>query len=86
MSSYRKWDRTGKIVEVKNFDQYLVKVDGSGWFSLRNPKFLRKFTPYRPAGASTRTAGRYPGLPRTGGPCFPHEGRGATVEGGDTSP
>ena len=25
-----KWDRTGKIVEVKDFDQYLVKVDGSG--------------------------------------------------------
>ena len=42
----RKWDRTGKIMEVKDFDQYLVKVDDSGRVSLRNRKFLQKFVPY----------------------------------------
>lgn len=41
-----KWDKSGVIVEVKQFDQYLVKVDGSNRISLRNRKFLRKFTPY----------------------------------------
>ena len=40
-----KWDRTGIIIEVKQFDQYQVKVDGSNRTSLRNRKFLRKFVP-----------------------------------------
>ena len=40
-----KWDRTGIIIEVKQFDQYQVKVDGSNRTSLRNRKFLRKFIP-----------------------------------------
>merc|ERR1712030_298547 len=26
----RRWDKTGTIVECKDFDQYLVKMDGSG--------------------------------------------------------
>lgn len=41
----RKWDKTGTVVEVKQFDQYKVKVDGSGRSTLRNRKFLRKYTP-----------------------------------------
>ena len=40
-----KWDRTGTVVEVKQHDQYQVKVDGSGRVTLRNRRFLRKFTP-----------------------------------------
>ena len=40
-----KWDKTGMIVEVRQFDQYLVKVDGSNRTTLRNRKFLRKFLP-----------------------------------------
>ena len=40
-----KWDRTGTVVEVKQHDQYQVKVDGSGRVMLRNRRFLRKFTP-----------------------------------------
>ena len=40
-----KWDRTGTIIEVRQFDQYVVKVDGSGRVTLRNRKFLRKFVP-----------------------------------------
>ena len=38
-----RWDRTGLVIEVKQFDQYAVKVDGSGRVTLRNRKFLRKF-------------------------------------------
>ena len=37
-----KWDRTGTIVEVRNFDQYVVKVDGSGRLTVRNRRYLKK--------------------------------------------
>ena len=43
-----KWDRTGRVIEVKQFDQYVVKVDGSGRVTLRNRKFLRKYVPVHP--------------------------------------
>ena len=36
-----KWDRTGIVVEVKQHDQYNVRVDGSGRITLRNRKNLR---------------------------------------------
>lgn len=42
-----KWDKTGRITEVKQFDQYVVKTDGSGRSTLRNRKFLRKFMPVK---------------------------------------
>ena len=31
---------------MRQHDQYLTRIDGSGRVSLRNRKFLRKFTPY----------------------------------------
>jgi hypothetical protein len=31
-----KWDKTGLVVEVRQFDQYVVRVDGSGRVTLRN--------------------------------------------------
>ena len=40
-----KWDRTGVIVEVRQFDQYVVRLDGSRRVTLRNRKFLRKYIP-----------------------------------------
>lgn len=40
-----KWDKTGLIIEVKPYNQYLVRVDGSGRVTLRNRKFLRKYVP-----------------------------------------
>jgi hypothetical protein len=40
-----KWDKTGIIIEVRQFDQYVVRVDGSGRVTLRNRKFLRKYIP-----------------------------------------
>ena len=43
-----KWDKTGIIVEVHQFDQYVVRVDGSGRVTLRNRKFLRKYSPVVP--------------------------------------
>ena len=40
-----KWDRTRRIVEVRQFDQYVIRMDGSGRATMRNRKFLRKFIP-----------------------------------------
>ena len=40
-----KWDRTGIVIEIRQFDQYVIRVDGSGRVTLRNRKFLRKFIP-----------------------------------------
>ena len=49
-----KWDRTGTIVEVRQFHQYLVRMDGSGRLSPRNRKFLRKYVPvYEPPSRRT---------------------------------
>ena len=57
-----KWDKTGKVIEVRQYNQYVVKVDGSGRVTLRNRKFLRKYTPvhprqYAPGHTSSRLAG-----------------------------
>ena len=41
-----KWDITGVVVEAREHDQYVVKVDGSGRMTTRNRKFLKKITPY----------------------------------------
>ena len=42
----KRWDRTGIVVEVRQFHQYVVKVDGSGRLTIRNRQHLRKFTPF----------------------------------------
>jgi hypothetical protein len=34
------------VVEIKPFDQYVVKIHGSGRLTTRNRKFLRQITPY----------------------------------------
>ena len=49
----RMWNKTGVVVEVKQYDQYVVKVDGSSRSTLRNRKFLRKYEPMFPT-QSTR--------------------------------
>ena len=33
------------VIEVRQFDQYVVRVDGSGRVTLRNRKFQRKYIP-----------------------------------------
>ena len=40
-----KWDKTGLVIEVRQYDQYVIRVDGSGRVTLRNRKFLRKYVP-----------------------------------------
>ncbi len=44
----KKWDKTGTVIEVRQFDQYVIRVDGSGRVTIRNRKFLCKFTPVHP--------------------------------------
>ena len=41
-----KWDSSGVIVEVKDFDEYLIKLTGSGRITLRNQRLIRKFEPH----------------------------------------
>ena len=51
----KKWDRSGIIVEVKDNDQYVVKVTGTGRLTLRNRRFLRKYShdlPQHPASST----------------------------------
>ena len=40
-----KWDKTGIVIEVRQFHQYVIRVDGSGRVTLRNRRFLRRYTP-----------------------------------------
>ena len=44
----KKWDKTGIVVEVRQFDQYVIRMDGSGRVTLRNRKFLRNYIPVVP--------------------------------------
>ena len=42
-----RWDKTGVVVEVKAYDQNVIKRDGSGNLSLRNRKFLCPHYPFK---------------------------------------
>ena len=42
----RIWERTGTVVEVRQYHQYVIRVDGSGRVTIRNRQHLRKFTPF----------------------------------------
>ena len=37
-----RWDITGTVIEVRDHDQYVIRVHGSGRVTLRNRKFLKK--------------------------------------------
>ncbi|MEO2242304.1 MAG: DDE-type integrase/transposase/recombinase, partial [Candidatus Poseidoniia archaeon] len=41
IQSHKRWDRTGRVVEVLPNRQYRIRVDGSGRITLRNRRFLR---------------------------------------------
>ena len=43
-----KWDKTGVVIEVRQHDQCVVKIDGAGRMITRNSKFLRKYLPVLP--------------------------------------
>ena len=38
--SPKRWRKTGVVVEVKDHDQYMVRIHGSGRLTLRNRRFL----------------------------------------------
>lgn len=38
-----KWDKTGIVIEVRQFDQCIIRIDGSGTMTTRKSKFLRKY-------------------------------------------
>lgn len=42
----RRWDKSGQVIEVRQHDQYAIKVHGSGRVTLRNRQFLRRYVPY----------------------------------------
>ena len=63
----RRWDRTGTVLESKPHDQYLVKVDGTGRTTLRNRKFLRKYTPVNNPTTFTPALGRPANSPSSRG-------------------
>ena len=39
----KKWDKQGVIIATGEYDQYLVRVAGTGRLTLRNRRFLRRF-------------------------------------------
>jgi hypothetical protein len=41
-----RWEKTGRIVERKDYNQYVVRMHGSGRCSLRNRRFLRRCLPF----------------------------------------
>lgn len=41
----KRWDKTGRVIEVRQYDQYGIRVDGSGRVTLRNRQFLRRYIP-----------------------------------------
>ncbi len=41
----KRWDRQGQVVEVLDYNQYLVRLNGSRRLTLRNRKYLRKIPP-----------------------------------------
>ena len=41
-----RWDRSGRVVEIKGHDQYVVKISGTGRLTLRNRRFLRVYEPH----------------------------------------
>ncbi|GFN93700.1 hypothetical protein PoB_002020600 [Plakobranchus ocellatus] len=52
-----KWHKTEIVIEVHQFDQYVIRVDGSGRVTLRNRKFLHLY---------------YPVIARSQWPHYPH--------------
>ena len=52
---HKKWDKSGVVVKVLEFDQYRIRMDGTGRPTLRNRRFLRPITPYQTPVMSSNT-------------------------------
>jgi hypothetical protein len=63
-----KWDKSGTVVETLPYNQYRIKMDGSGRVSLRNRRFLKPITTYATIGARTHTP-TSPPAPSQAPPC-----------------
>ena len=69
-----KWDKTAIVVEVRQFDQYVVKIDGSQRMTVRNRKFLRKLEPFQPRKRCVVLGDQHVGIPWVlPHPTFPSE-------------
>ena len=55
---FKKWNRQGTIVSVGKYDQYLVKIHGTGRLTVRNRRFIRKYTLRSPYVSSENEAPR----------------------------
>ena len=42
----RRWEKTGKVVETHDHNQYMIRMDGSSRTTLRNRRFLRRCIPF----------------------------------------
>ena len=45
-SNQLRWNKSGQVVEVLPFDQYRIKMDGTGRPTLRSRKFLRAISTF----------------------------------------
>ena len=52
---YKKWNRTGTVKEVRDFDQYVICIDGTGRLTCRNRQFLRTCPERKPSDFTTRS-------------------------------
>ena len=73
-----KWEKSRVVTEVLEHQQYNVKVDESGRVALRNRRFLRPISRYKPP--VTRLAEGSPGLAQ-GGPREDQDETKATQRG-----
>jgi hypothetical protein len=64
-----KWDKTGVIMEVRPYEQIMIKVDGSRRLTLRNRRFVRELDPRKTG------LGNHPPVARTTAPQTPGPGR-----------
>ena len=74
----RRWDKCWQVVEVRQNDQYAIKVHGSGRVTLRNRQFLRLYVESRTRRSRAHAASLMPSLPgplTLGGCHYPYSPR-----------
>lgn len=77
----KRWCNTGTIVEVGEFDKYLVKVDGSGRLTVRNRRYLRPNVTYQEALEGSRAEAPQDQPVRKSERLRKKDGRGGEVRG-----
>ena len=77
----KRWCNTGTVVEVGEFDKYLVKVDGSGRLTVRNRRYLRPNVTYQEALEGSRAEAPQDQPVRRSERLRKKDGRGGEVRG-----